>query len=69
MAKLINEIAGMSEDGQKFVLENMEKELVPLSIDGVLYMIPREVSELIEMLVSDCNERIQNKQDIPQGFR
>ena len=69
MAKVIEEIAHMSVTGQEFVLKNMAQELVPLSIDGTVYMIPKEVSELIEMLVADTSETVQRKEDKPHGIR
>jgi len=68
MAKLIEEIAGMTQRGQEFVLENLQKQQVPITVDGILYMIPKEVSELIEMLVSDSSEKLQNQQNRPPGF-
>jgi len=69
MAKVIEEIANMSITGQEFVLKNMAQELVPLSIDGKVYMIPKEVSELIEMLVADTSETVQSQEDKPHGLR
>ena len=68
MAKVIKEIANMSAKGQEYVLGNMSKELVPISIDGAVYMIPKEVSELIEMLVADNSERVQGKEDKPHSL-
>ena len=68
MAKVIKEIANMSMSGQEFVLENMAKKLVPISIDGSTYMIPKEVSELIEMLVADTSETVQSKKDKPHSI-
>ena len=68
MAKGIKEIANMSMSGQEFVLENMAKKLVPISIDGSTYMIPKEVSELIEMLVADTSETVQSKKDKPHSI-
>ena len=68
MAKVIKEIANMSITGQEFVLKNMAQKLVPISIDGATYMIPREVSELIEMLVADTSERVQGKEDKPHSL-
>ena len=68
MAKVIEEIANMSITGQEFVLKNMAQELVPLSIDGKVYMIPKEVSELIEMLVADNSERVQGKEEKPHSL-
>lgn len=68
MAKVIKEIANMSMSGQEFVLENMAQKLVPISIDGNTYMIPKEVSELIEMLVADTSETVQSKKDKPHSI-
>ena len=68
MAKVIEEIANMSLTGQEFVLKNMAQKLVPISIDGTVYMIPKEVSELIEMLVADTSETVQGKKDKPHGI-
>ena len=58
MAKVIKEIANMSMKGQEFVLKNLTQKLVPIAIDGTVYMIPKEVSELIEMLVADTSETV-----------
>lgn len=68
MAKVIKEIANMSMSGQEFVLENMSQKLVPINIDGNVYMIPKEVSELIEMLVTDTSETVQSKKDTTRSI-
>ena len=51
MAKLIEEIALMSENGQEFVLSNLQRDYKPIEIDGIVYMIPSEVAALIKNLV------------------
>ena len=65
MAKLIEEIAMMSESGQEFVLSNLQRDYKPIEIDGIVYMIPSEVSALIKNLVQLNSERVQSKQNQP----
>lgn len=68
MAKAIEEIVNMSLAGQEFVLKSMSQKLVPISIDGSVYMIPKEVSELIQMLIMDTGETLQSKKDKPHSI-
>jgi len=65
MAKLIEEIAMMSESGQEFVLSNLQRDYRPIEIDGIVYMIPSEVSALIKSLCQLNSERVQSKQNQP----
>jgi len=50
MAKLIKEIADLSYEGQLFVLSQMMDDYSPLELNGRVFLIPREVNELINTL-------------------
>ena len=51
MADLIKEISMLSMDDQESVLRNLSDSMIPLEIDGNVYMIHIEVSKLIDNLV------------------
>lgn len=50
MAKLIKEIADLSYEGQLFVLSQMMDDYSPLELNGRVFLIPKEVNELINTL-------------------
>jgi len=56
MANVINELSMLSREEQEFILENMSHEYNPIEIDGQVFMIPKEVNELIDNLVSQISE-------------
>ena len=52
MASVIKELSMLSREEQEFILENMSHEYNPIEIDGQVFMIPKEVNELIDNLVN-----------------
>ena len=56
MANVINELSMLSREEQEFILENMSHEYNPIEIDGQVFMIPKEVNELIDNLVNQISE-------------
>ena len=56
MADLIKELFRLPKDQQEFILENMSHEYNPIEIDGQVFMIPKEVNELIDSLSNELNE-------------
>jgi hypothetical protein len=65
MANVINELSMLSREEQEFILENMSHEYNPIEIDGQVFMIPKEVNELIDSLVNQISElRIKPKKAI-----
>lgn len=65
MAKLIKELADLSFEGQNFVLSQMMDDYSPLELNGRVFLIPKEVSELINTLyiqVKHSKGRSKNKQ-------
>jgi len=62
MAKVIEELMYMSEKGQEYVLSRFNDKHCPIELDGVTYMIPKAVNQLIKDLIQqNTNERIQDK--------
>ena len=65
MANVINELSMLSREEQEFILENMSHEYNPIEIDGQVFMIPKEVNELIDSLLNQISElRIKPKKAI-----
>ena len=56
MGNVINELSMLSREEQEFILENMSHEYNPIEIDGQVFMIPKEVNELIDNLVNQISE-------------
>ena len=56
MADEIKELSMLPREQQEFVLENLSHDYSPIEIDGHMYMIPQEVNDLIDSLVSQVNE-------------
>ncbi len=56
MANVINELFRLSREEQEFILENLSHEYNPIEIDGQIFMIPKEVNELIDSLVNQVSE-------------
>ena len=62
MAKAITEIMNMSLKGQEYVLSRFANKYSPIELDGIIYMIPKAVNDLIKELILDVDdERIQDK--------
>ena len=50
MAKLIEELANLPLAGQEFVRSGLASDYIPIEIDGIVYVIPKEVDTLIKKL-------------------
>ena len=62
MAKAITEIMGMSAKGQEYVLSRFSEEYSPLEINGVLYMIPDAVNDLIgELILNNKDSKVSEE--------
>ena len=65
MANVIKELFLKSREEQEFILENLSHEYNPIEIDGQVFMIPKEVNELIDSLSNQVSElRIKPKKAI-----
>ena len=65
MANVINELFRLSREEQEFILENLSHEYNPIEIDGQVFMIPKEVNELIDSLTNQLSElKIKPKKSI-----
>jgi len=51
MADLIEELTDLPIKTQEAVLKNLSEEMIPLEIDGDIFMIHKDVSLLIDNLV------------------
>ena len=51
MAVLIEELTDLPMKTQEAVLKNLSEEMIPLEIDGDIFMIHKDVSSLIDNLV------------------
>ena len=51
MADLIEELTDLPMKTQEAVLKNLSEEMIPLEIDGDVFMIHKDVSLLIDNLV------------------
>jgi len=56
MADIIKELFLLPREEQESILDNLSREYNPLEIDGEIFMIPREVTELVDNLVFQVNE-------------
>ena len=56
MADIIKELFLLPREEQESILDNLSREYNPLEIDGEIFMIPREVTELVDSLVFQVNE-------------
>ena len=56
MAKFIEELARLPVNVQEVILENLSQEMVPLEINGNIYMVHEEVSKLIDNLLLQLEE-------------
>ena len=50
MGKLIEELALLPIEGQEFILSGLSSDYIPIQIDDIVYVIPKEVNELIDNL-------------------
>ena len=56
MANVIKELFLKSREEQEFILENLSHDYIPIEIDGHIFMIPKEVNELIDSLTNQLSE-------------
>ena len=56
MAELIKEIDKLPLREQELILSQLSDSFCPVEIDNVIYMIPEEVSELIDSLTIQLSE-------------
>ena len=56
MADIIKELFLLPREEQESILDNLSREYNPLEIDGEIFMIPKEVTELVDNLVFQVNE-------------
>ena len=62
MADLIEELTDLPIKTQEAVLKNLSEEMIPLEIDGDVFMIHKDVSSLIDNLVLQISDlKIQKK--------
>lgn len=62
MADLIEELTGLPVKTQEAVLKNLSEEMIPLEIDGDVFMIHKNVSSLIDNLVLQISDlKIQER--------
>ena len=62
MADLIEELTDLPIKTQEAVLKNLSEEMIPLEIDGDVFMIHKDVSSLIDNLVLQRSDlKIQEK--------
>ena len=62
MADLIEELTDLPIKTQEAVLKNLSEEMIPLEIDGDVFMIHKDVSLLIDNLVLQIGDlKIQEK--------
>ena len=56
MADIIKELFWLPREEQESILDNLSREYNPLEIDGEIFMIPKEVTQLVDNLVFQVNE-------------
>ena len=62
MADLIEELTDLPIKTQEAVLKNLSEEMIPLEIDGDVFMIHKNVSSLIDNLVLQISDlKIQER--------
>ena len=56
MADLIEELSDLPVKTQEDVLKNLSEQMIPLEIDGDVFMVHEEVSKLIDNLVMQIRD-------------
>jgi len=56
MADIIKELFWLPREEQEDILDNLSREYNPLEIDGEVFMVPKEVTNLIDSLVLQVNK-------------
>ena len=64
MGKLIEEIAHLPIEGQEFILSGLASDYIPIQIDGIVYVIPKEVNSLIKGFAEVLNKESVMKGDL-----
>jgi hypothetical protein len=65
MADEIKELSMLPREQQEFILENLSHDYNAIEIDGHIFMIPKEVNELIDSLTNQLSElKIKPKKSI-----
>lgn len=57
MGKLIKEIQHLPFKGQEFILSGLASDYIPVEIDNIIYVIPKEVNTLIKGLAKALDEK------------
>ena len=60
MAELIKEIQNLPIDEQELVLKQLSESYYPIEINGILFMVPKEVDSLISNLTKQIKD-LKNK--------
>ena len=61
MADFIEELSDLPQKAQEDVLQNLSDKMLPLEIDGNIFMVHENVSELIDNLVLQIRELKKEK--------
>tara|TARA_R100001082_G_scaffold77164_1_gene45038 strand:- start:2970 stop:3194 length:225 start_codon:yes stop_codon:yes gene_type:complete len=61
MADFIEELSDLPQKAQEDVLQNLSDKMLPLEIDGNIFMVHKNVSELIDNLVMQIRELKKEK--------
>ena len=68
MAIALKELGLLSTDEQESILEGMMTNYDPIQVDGKVFMIPREVNNLIDDLFLEVTSlRIEREKHIGEG--
>ena len=62
MADFIKEISGLPLEVQEEVLKNLSEKMIPLEIDGNIFMVHENVSNLIDNLLLQIKELMGENQ-------
>jgi|TARA_R100001086_G_C11787383_1_gene245297 hypothetical protein len=63
MADLIEELSELPLKTQEAVLKNLSEQMIPLEIDGDVFMVHEEVSKLIDNLVMQIKDLKRERTD------
>ena len=63
MADLIEELSELPIKTQEAVLKNLSEQMIPLEIDGDVFMVHEEVSKLIDNLVVQIKDLKRERPD------
>tara|TARA_R100001244_G_scaffold112170_1_gene82981 strand:+ start:258 stop:479 length:222 start_codon:yes stop_codon:yes gene_type:complete len=64
MGKLIEELAHLPIEGQEFILSGLASDYIPIQIDDIVYVIPKEVNQLIKGLAEVLDKESEMKGDL-----